>query len=269
VNVTLADGGTIAYEVTGAGPPILLIRPMVGSMRVWGRFREALEQRMQVIAFDARGVGGSSPAPLDTSTRTMARDALAVLDAAGVAQANVFGISLGGMVASWIAIDAAPRVRKLVLASTLPAGEATGLVRSVRGLAKAAGLAQCLLGDEHESARCLAKKILSPMFQVAHREEARRLIQMFEEDGIKRRSVLAFVRAGATHDVREHLDAIAAPTLVLCGGLDPVITVESQKKLLVELRDVTFDVIPQSGHAIDSEQPLALAARVLAFCAYR
>jgi len=265
--MTLPDGGTLAYQVSGrAAPPILLIRPLAGGMRAWGRFREELAAHARVIAFDQRGVGASSAAPRRASTRGMAGDALALADHLGLERFDVFGISLGGMVASWLAIDAPARVRHLVLASTLPRGAAVGLVHSAHGLVRGLGLARCLAGDAHAAARCLAGRVLSPQFKAEHPERAAQIEEVIAADGVPRRTIFAFLRAGAAHDVRAHLPAIVAPTLVVCGGHDPLITVDSQRRLLAGLPDATFDVIPGAGHAIDSEQPVTLAARALAFC---
>lgn len=55
-----------------AGVPVLLLRPMVGAMALWGSFVATLAERMRVIAFDPRGTGASSDAPVDASTRDLA-----------------------------------------------------------------------------------------------------------------------------------------------------------------------------------------------------
>ena len=151
-----ADGARIAYDVAGAGDDaILLISPLAGSRALWGAFRDQLAAHARVIAFDHRGLGESSSASLRTTTRDLARDAVAVLDDAGVERVHVFGSSLGGMVATWLAADAAPRVRRLVLASTL-----------ARGLSFARSGRAALRGARLRRARCAAiarSGVASPM----------------------------------------------------------------------------------------------------------
>ncbi len=122
--VALRDGGRIAYETRGKqrDPSILLLRPLGGSMTSWSIFADALAEHLRVVSFDVRGVGRSSAAPWSATTRTMASDAREVLDAIGISRAHVYGISLGGMVATWLAIDSPARVARLALASTLPKG---------------------------------------------------------------------------------------------------------------------------------------------------
>lgn len=118
------EGPRLALEVSGAhgGTPVLLLRPPGGSVVMWGAFRAALAARLRVIAFDRSGEGESDDPPRFVSTRGMGREALAVLDGLGVRRAHVFGVSLGGMAATWLAIDAPERVARVCLASTPDTG---------------------------------------------------------------------------------------------------------------------------------------------------
>ena len=87
--IRLADGGHLSVAVRGEGTPLLLIRPLGGSLVCWGSFAETLASGARVVAFDARGSGCSSAAPLATTTRSMAADAVAVLDAFAIGRADV------------------------------------------------------------------------------------------------------------------------------------------------------------------------------------
>src|SRR3984893_5630964 len=79
---------------------------------------------LRVLTFDNRGVGRSDRPPGPYSTALMADDAVAVLDAAAVQRAHVYGISLGGMIAQEIALRHPDRVVRLVLGATTPGGKA-------------------------------------------------------------------------------------------------------------------------------------------------
>jgi pimeloyl-ACP methyl ester carboxylesterase len=135
-------------------------------MAIWGDFAARLATGGRVIAFDPRGVGLSSDVPLRYSTRDMASDAVALLDGLGVDRAHVFGLSLGGMVAQWIAIDAPRRVDRLILASTLP----RALAASPRALLRGAALLRCFARSGAEADVCLAMHILSSRFRAANPE---------------------------------------------------------------------------------------------------
>jgi pimeloyl-ACP methyl ester carboxylesterase len=79
---------------------------------------------LRVITFDNRGVGRSGRPPGPYTTAMLADDAVAVLDAASLERAHVYGISLGGMIAQEIALRYPGRVARLVLGATTPGGQA-------------------------------------------------------------------------------------------------------------------------------------------------
>ena len=89
------QGTKIYWDEQGQGAPVLLIMGLGYTSAMWYRTRPVLAQQYRTIAFDNRGVG-LSDLPLGLcSIATMAADAAAVLDAAGVARAHVFALDGG------------------------------------------------------------------------------------------------------------------------------------------------------------------------------
>lgn len=114
-----ADGARLAWRSRGGGEPLLLISGQAVDATAWDAVIPDLSRRFRVITFDHRGIGRSEPGADEAyTTRSFARDAAAVLDAAGVDRAHIYGHSMGGRVAQWLAIDHAPRVGALVLGAT-------------------------------------------------------------------------------------------------------------------------------------------------------
>ena len=117
-----ADGTKLYYERTGAGAPVLLVMGLGMNATGWWRTIPVLAEGLEVIAFDNRGAGRSDVPDGPYTADLMADDAMAVLDAAGIEKAHVYGISLGGMIAQDIVVRHPDRVDRLVLGATTPGG---------------------------------------------------------------------------------------------------------------------------------------------------
>src|SRR6202046_4175973 len=116
------QGAKIYWDEQGSGEPLLLIMGLSYPSYMWHRTRPLLVKNYRTIAFDNRGVGQSDVPPGVYSIALMASDAAAVLDAAGVESAHVFGVSMGGMIAQEFALQYPKRVRSLVLGCTAAGG---------------------------------------------------------------------------------------------------------------------------------------------------
>jgi len=111
------EGVRLHWDECGSGSPVLLIMGATYSSKMWYPTIDALAARHRVILFDNRGTGESVATPT-ASIADFAADARAVLDAAGVDRAHVYGVSLGGVIALELALGSAQRVRSLVLGCT-------------------------------------------------------------------------------------------------------------------------------------------------------
>ena len=118
--VELPTGVSLYYELAGAGPPLLLIIGTGGDHSFWGEHVPAYVDGYQVITYDARGTGQSDspPEPESYTMAVMAQDAAALLDAIGISQAHVSGISLGSTVAQELALAHPEKVASLQLHCT-------------------------------------------------------------------------------------------------------------------------------------------------------
>ena len=121
--ITTANGIDLYYEIHGEGEPLLLIMGLSLSSKSWFRTIPALSKQYKVIVFDNRGVGLSGKPNSPYSIELMADDAKAVLDAAGVESAHIYGISMGGMIAQRLALKYPERIRSLILGCTTSGGE--------------------------------------------------------------------------------------------------------------------------------------------------
>jgi 3-oxoadipate enol-lactonase len=255
-------GGRLAYQWHGkhAGTPLLLIRPLGGAMALWGPFRARLAERMRVLSFDLRGTGASS-ARFPLGTRAIARDASALLSALNVERAHVFGISLGGMAASWLAIDAPERVEKLCIACAPP----LGLELTHAGLRRELALAACFLRPGPEVEAALVTRVLSHHFRRQHAERVASLQRTVAETPSTRASLFAHALSGLLHRPGTALTRIRAPTLVLSGERDGLLGRAPPRELAAAIPGATWREIADSGHDLTLEQPDETARVVLQF----
>jgi 3-oxoadipate enol-lactonase len=260
----LSDGGEIAYQIHGrqhTGIPVLLIRPLGGSMALWGTFRALLSEKHRVLSFDLRGTGHSSPDPAWVSTPRLARDSLQVLTHLRIPRAHVFGISLGGMTATWLAILAPTRVAKLCIACA----PARGLELTRTGLRRELALAACFARPRVEVEAALVHRLLSPRFLEANPDEVRQIERTLRAEPAARVALLKHALAGILHDARRDLHRISAPTLVLAGENDTLLGTEPPRTLSHAIPDATFEIIADAGHTLTLEQPIVTATRVSQF----
>ena len=133
--VTATDGVRIAYEVEGAGPPLLFLHCLPGSSEYWREcgYIDALSGRFTVVTMDTRGFG-KSEAPRDPAAYAEERvlgDALAVMDAVSAEQFIVWGHSYGATIARQLGATS-DRVGRVVMA-----GGHFGMIYSAERVAKA------------------------------------------------------------------------------------------------------------------------------------
>ena len=115
------QGAKLYWDEQGSGEPLLLIMGLSYPSYMWHRSRTVFANSYRTIALDNRGVGQSDVTPGIYSIALMASDAAAVLHAAGVESAHVFGVSMGGMIALEFALQYPSRVRSLILGCTAAA----------------------------------------------------------------------------------------------------------------------------------------------------
>ena len=115
----IINGIRMHFEVSGQGPPVLLINGLSAPAVNWALQAKALARHFQVVVFDNRGVGETDlpPEPVYT-TGQMAEDAAALLRHLKIARAHVLGASMGGTIAQELALRYKHLVRSLTLLCT-------------------------------------------------------------------------------------------------------------------------------------------------------
>ncbi len=258
-----ADRGThrLSYETLGRedAPPLLLVMGMSFSARAWGPMPERLAREFRVVVFDNRGAGEST-APLSLfGMDDLADDAAAVLEAAGVGPAFVFGISMGGMIALELALRHPERVRALALGATF-AGWRSSRKPSVAVLAElVAGGALSRLGLH----RLIGRALVSPHLGGDDLERFGSWIE--SADRVSPRVLSQQVAAVTTWDAFARLGEIRVPTLVLTGDADRLVPVENSREMAAAIHGARLVLLPGAGHCFPLESFEETARELTAF----
>ena len=248
----------LAVDVRGEGVPVLFVHGFPFDRTVW-RHQLATLSRARRIALDLRGVGGSGvpPGADGYSLSRYADDLVAVLDALGVREAVLCGLSMGGYVIFELLRRHPERVRALILADTRPQADSADAKRGRDELTHVAEQQ----GPDAVIERLLPR-LLAPATQATQPEVAVQVREM-----ARRWSVPGLVGALRTlrdrPDSTETLRGVRVPTLVLVGSDDEIAPPETARAMAQLIPDAQCHVVPAAGHIAPLEQPLA-AGRLLA-----
>ena len=211
--IATAGGRRLAYEESGIGPPLVLIMGLGAAADAWRDHVAAWAGDFRCIAVDNRGTGGSWAPPGPYTTADMADDYAALIDDLRIGPARVAGISMGGAIAQELALRRPDLVERLVLISTWAHCE-PHTAQTFRNLAAVRAQA-----DPATFIQLLQLWIWAPSWFATHSAEL--LAERAAAGaGMSREAFEAQVHACVTHDTRERLDAIEAPTLVTVGSED-------------------------------------------------
>lgn len=250
-------GRRVAYTVDGPDDdtaPVLVLGSSVGSTRtMWEPQVAALSRTLRVVRYDHRGHGESRPATPPTSIDDLGGDVVALLDHLGVERASLGGLSLGGMVAMWVAAHHPERVDRLALVCTAALLGPRELWLQRAAAVRASGMAS------------ITDAVLARWFTADwpahHPDRVARLRAEFE--AVAPDAYAGCCEAIADMDLREDLTTVRAPTLVLAGEDDPATPPALAEEIASRVAGARLAVVPQAAHLGSVEQPAAFTALLL------
>ena len=206
------DGCRLSWTLQGPAdaPPLLLLNALGTTVDLWRPQADRLADAFRVIRFDTRGHGASDAPAGPYALDRLGRDALAVLDAAGVSRAHACGVSLGGQTALWLALHAPQRVIGLVAANT---GARIGTTELWdRRIHDAGELGMPALAEP------AVARWFTPRFRQTHPKTVDRFRKMLA--GCSAAGYAGCCAALRDADLRADLHRIEHPTLVIVGADD-------------------------------------------------
>lgn len=248
----------IYWDEQGQGEPILLIMGLGYTAHMWHRTRSLLAEHFRTVAFDNRGVGRSDSPDGPYPIPLMASDAAAVLDAAEVENAHVFGVSMGGMIAQEFALQYPTRVRSLILGCT-----AAGGPTAIRSEPEAAQMLKARAEMTPDQAAVAALPFIYDVSTPRERIE--------EDLAIRRpwlpraKSYLAQLQGILAWESYSRLPEVSVPTLIIHGQNDRLVPAGNGKLIADRISGSRLLLIPNASHIFPTDQPVVTHAVILDF----
>lgn len=262
-----AGGVTFAYRELGEenpGPPVVCLIHLAAVLDNWDpRVIDGLATKHRVITFDNRGIGASSGSPA-TSMEDMARDAITFIKAMRFDRVDLFGFSMGGMVAQEIVLMAPKLVRRMIITGTGPAGgEGISKVARVTYLDMVRGWLtfqdpkQFLFFTRTPSGIRAGKEFLQRLKERSENRDKEITINALQAQ------LKALRRWG--EKAPADLSKVLHPVLVANGDSDRMVPSQNTLDLAQRLPNAELIIYPDSGHGAVFQFHEDFVPRVLAF----
>jgi 3-oxoadipate enol-lactonase len=254
------NGQRLYYEVHGEGEPLLCVAGLSADTLVWIPQVQAFAEQHRTVIFDNRDVGQSSMAAGDYEIADMARDALALADELELDAFHLLGVSMGGMIAQEMAVQAPERVRTLTLAVTYSAGSAYARRVSevwgarVKQISREQHVDELMLLNHSEGFYDhseMVEFIRTAMLNNPHPQPP---------DAFERQ-----LGACGRHDARAGLRNLTMPTHVIGGEHDILIPVWKQREIAELIPGSKLTVLPGAPHGLSIERAEEFNSAVLGF----
>jgi len=217
-------------------PAIIFSNSLGTDHSMWDGQLETLRRDFYVIRYDARGHGLSSAPKGPYTIELLAKDALGLLDYLGIDKAFFCGISMGGLIGQWLAVNAPGRIDALVIANTaskigteLAWNERAALVRK-------------------EGLNVIAESAPSRWFTEEFYGENPQAVNelLVNLKNMNPEGYASCCEALASEDLRDGISKIMISTLIIAGTKDPVTTIDDAQSMKAQIQRSQMLEIPAS-----------------------
>jgi pimeloyl-ACP methyl ester carboxylesterase len=252
VSTVLTGEIMLAYSVMGKGEPLLLIMGLGGSMHEWDRiFLNRMAEKFRVIIFDNRGAGDSGGAHLPLTITDMSMDCYHLLRSLGIIHANLFGYSMGTM----IALDLAEKFKEMV-------GRIILYAPVINGASVLTRLEPFIDPTLPELIRIEA---LFPAFFIAEHPEISTVFPP-PVHPVNIPLIWRQIKAMEHYSLSDKtLGSLGKPALILVGSEDVITPPESSQDIANNIPGAGIMVIPGGGHGMMYQVPEILASLTVRF----
>ncbi len=252
------DGGTIAYDDLGTGPPIVLLHEAIADRHMWDRELPELAKRFRTVRYDLRGYGGSAPATAEYSS---VRDLKALVDHLALDRPVVVGPSMGGAIAVDFAVEYPGTASGLFLiAPGPPSGTKLEMLGDIHAELETDERVSKEIGEAWKAGDVdLAVEKVRELWGAALQgKELERFREM-----VRRNAPEALGDRSAQHDTRgkppavPRLSSITMPVEIVVGDRDAPLQLPFAMFIAQRVPGARLQVLPGADHLPNFTQPAA------------
>jgi 3-oxoadipate enol-lactonase/4-carboxymuconolactone decarboxylase len=249
------NNARLFYQLEGrSNLPVLVLSHSLGcDHSMWAPQMPDLLQHFQVLRYDTRGHGASGVPNGDYTLDQLGQDVLALTDKLNLEKFAFCGISMGGAVGQWLAINAPQRLTALVLANTSPKFGTPDIWDARRKAVQEGGM-QAVVD-------AIMQRFFSPDKQESTWAQSTRAVLL----GADPKGYSACCAALRDADTRASLKKISVPTLVIGSEKDPSTPWEGNGSVLASDIPNAKAFRLQTAHLSNLEQPRAFNTALLDF----
>jgi 3-oxoadipate enol-lactonase len=259
------NGIRLYYKTYGHGEALVLIPGLGAGHTSWFRQLPALKKHYQVVAYDPRSIGNSDRPKEPYGFKTLADDVVGLMDHLGIGKTHVLGQSLGGQVAQEVAIDYPDRVAKLILVSTLAAGDDTNppspaLMEVLRHAEGTTAIDFSRMDTRRTMNALIGMSFNKPLYRKAMQWLSRVFVRPQMFDGLSDQ-----IGAISGHSTIDRLHLIKAQTLVITGAEDRIIPPHSSEVLASKIPNAKLVMVDGGSHGFNVEMTSRFNRELLDF----
>ncbi|MEA2126042.1 MAG: hypothetical protein QOI80_2824 [Solirubrobacteraceae bacterium] len=265
------DGSEMTYVDIGSGPALVFVHGLGGSWQNWLENLPHFAATHRCIAMDLGGFGESAPVDGDVSIERFARSVRELLAALDIESAAVIGNSMGGFIALELAIKFPALVERLVLVSAAVLWQEYRRAKPLVAFASATEgtLGRAMIGLQPRLAARpkLRQRALGFGGIRAPHKLPRELQRELVLTARRTEGFLPAFQALASYSLRDELEKVTAPTLIVWGDADPLVGVSHARELEQLIPGARAVIYERTGHVVQLERPERFNADVEAFLA--
>lgn len=254
-------GYDIYYEAYGKGEAIVLLNGIMMSTSSWNSFIDVFSKNNKLVLIDFLDQGKSQKSDRPYDQKLQSDIVKGVIDELGLDKIHLVGVSYGGEVALNFALKYSQNLSSLILANTT--SYTTQLLRDV-------GKCWNYAAKNHDG-RAFFKATMPFIYSVEFYEENIEWLKKREDlfvsvfDEAWYEAYIRLVDSAENLDIREEIENIKVPTLIISAEYDITTPVRYQKLIHEKIANSKWVMIKESGHASMYEKPEEFASNVLGF----